>query len=314
MIYIVEDDAAIRELEQYALQSSGYEAQSFESSEGFWQAMHAAEPELVILDVMLPGEDGFSILKKLRNTPSLRRLPIIMVTAKSSELDTVRGLDCGADDYITKPFGIMEFLSRVRAARRSAPEEKTNVYAFHEILLDNARHSVTVNGAHVDLTYKEYSLLRLLLEKHQPCRHPRDDFAGGVGHRHFGGEPHRGHAHPHPAQKAGRCREVHLHCAQGRPISWPTARRRPKNETTEHGRKKSATGCSSWALSGSSAPPHSASSCSIRRSGNRHGPRWKMKRIWLLPAVSRSTHRASFPPTSTQSAHHADRIGRHGAV
>ena len=115
--------------------------------------------------VMLPGEDGFSILKKLRNTPALRRLPIIMVTAKSSELDTVRGLDCGADDYITKPFGIMEFLSRVRAAlRRSAPEEKQNVYAFHEILLDNARHSVTVNGTHVDLTYKEYSLLRLLLE------------------------------------------------------------------------------------------------------------------------------------------------------
>ena len=101
MIYIVEDDAAIRELEQYALQSSGYGVQSFETSEPFWQAMRAAEPELVILDVMLPGEDGFSILKKLRNTPALRRLPIIMVTAKSSELDTVRGLDCGADDYLS---------------------------------------------------------------------------------------------------------------------------------------------------------------------------------------------------------------------
>ena len=165
MIYIVEDDAAIRELEQYALQSSGYEVASFESSEPFWQAMHAAEPELVILDVMLPGEDGFSILKKLRNTPSLRRLPIIMVTAKSSELDTVRGLDCGADDYITKPFGIMEFLSRVRAAlRRSAPEARPNVLSFHEILLDNARHNVTVSGTPVELTYKEYSLLRLLLE------------------------------------------------------------------------------------------------------------------------------------------------------
>ena len=111
MIYIVEDDASIRELEQYALQSNGYEVQGFESAEPFWQAMRAAEPELVILDVMLPGEDGFSILKKLRNTPSLRKLPIIMVTAKSSELDTVRGLDCGADDYIAKPFGIMEFLS-----------------------------------------------------------------------------------------------------------------------------------------------------------------------------------------------------------
>ena len=129
MIYIVEDDADIRELEQYALQSSGYQVNSFPSSEPFWQAMRTTEPELVILDVMLPGEDGFSILKKLRNTPSLRRLPIIMVTAKSSE-----------------------------------PETHTSVYSFHEILLDNARHSVTVSGVNVDLTYKEYSLLRLLLE------------------------------------------------------------------------------------------------------------------------------------------------------
>ena len=165
MIYIVEDDSAIRELEQYALQSSGYETASFESGESFWQAMRTAEPELVILDVMLPGEDGFSILKKLRNTPSLRRLPIIMITAKSSELDTVRGLNCGADDYIAKPFGIMEFLSRVRAAlRRSAPQTRPNVYSFHELMMDNARHSVTVNGEDVELTYKEYSLLRLLLE------------------------------------------------------------------------------------------------------------------------------------------------------
>lgn len=165
MIYIVEDDSAIRELEQYALQSSGYETAAFESGESFWQAMRTAEPELVILDVMLPGEDGFSILKKLRNTPSLRRMPIIMITAKSSELDTVRGLDCGADDYIAKPFGIMEFLSRVRAAlRRSAPQTRPNVYSFHELMLDNARHSVTVNGEDVELTYKEYSLLRLLLE------------------------------------------------------------------------------------------------------------------------------------------------------
>ena len=164
MIYIVEDDASIRELEQYALQSNGYEVQGFESAEPFWQAMRAAEPELVILDVMLPGEDGFSILKKLRNTPSLRRLPIIMVTAKSSELDTVRGLDCGADDYIAKPFGIMEFLSRVRVAlRRSAPEVRPDVLVFHEIQLDNARHSVTVNSTPVELTYKEFELLHLFL-------------------------------------------------------------------------------------------------------------------------------------------------------
>ena len=114
MIYIVEDDSAIRELEQYALQSNGYEAVGFESSEPFWQAVHTAPPELVILDVMLPGEDGFSILKKLRAAPSLRRLPIIMITAKSSELDTVRGLDCGADDYITKPFNLDILLLRIQ--------------------------------------------------------------------------------------------------------------------------------------------------------------------------------------------------------
>ncbi len=165
MIYIVEDDTAIRELEQYALQSTGYDAAAFASAEQFWPALRDATPELVILDVMLPGEDGFSILKKLRNTPALRRVPVIMVTAKASELDTVRGLDCGADDYITKPFGIMEFLSRVRAAlRRAAPEPRPNLYTFHEILLDNARHSVTVQGVPVELTYKEYCLLQLLLE------------------------------------------------------------------------------------------------------------------------------------------------------
>ena len=144
MIYIVEDDDAIRELEQYALQSNGYEVASFASSEPFWQAMRTEAPELVILDVMLPGEDGFSILKKLRNTPSLHRLPIIMVTAKSSELDTVRGLDCGADDYISKPFGIMEFLSRVRASlRRAAPEERPNVLSFLRLLLENTNLVVT---------------------------------------------------------------------------------------------------------------------------------------------------------------------------
>ena len=201
MIYIVEDDASIRELEQYALQSNGYEVQGFESAEPFWQAMRAAEPELVILDVMLPGEDGFSILKKLRNTPSLRKLPIIMVTAKSSELDTVRGLDCGADDYIAKPFGIMEFLSRVRVAlRRSAPEVRPDVLVFHEIQLDNARHSKQHPcGADLQGILPAASAAG----KHQSGGDPRDHFAGSVGHRHLGGKPYRGYAHPHPAQKAG---------------------------------------------------------------------------------------------------------------
>ena len=173
-ILIVEDDADIAAIERDYLELGGYAVTiAPDGTTGLDAALH--QPfDLILLDVMLPGEDGFSILKKLRNTPSLHRLPIIMVTAKSSELDTVRGLDCGADDYITKPFGIMEFLSRVRAAlRRSAPEEKTNVYAFHEILLDNARHIVTVNDAHIDLTYKEYELLRLFLS-HPGTAYTRD--------------------------------------------------------------------------------------------------------------------------------------------
>ena len=165
MIYIVEDDSSIRELEQYALQSNGYETTGYEDAASFWAALRSGRPDLVILDVMLPDEDGYQILAKLRADPTCAATPVIMVTAKTSEIDVVKGLDHGADDYLCKPFGIMEFLSRVRASlRRAAPEERPNVLSFHEILLDNARHSVTVNNQPVELTYKEYSLLRLLLE------------------------------------------------------------------------------------------------------------------------------------------------------
>ena len=165
MIYIVEDDSSIRELEQYALQSNGYETTGCEDAASFWAALRSGRPDLVILDVMLPDEDGYQILAKLRADPTCAATPVIMVTAKTSEIDVVKGLDHGADDYLCKPFGIMEFLSRVRASlRRAAPEERPTVLSFHEILLDNARHSVTVNNQPVELTYKEYSLLRLLLE------------------------------------------------------------------------------------------------------------------------------------------------------
>ena len=165
-VLVVEDEASIREMIALNLRLAGMEAVEADSAEAALPLLEQKPGcDAAILDVMLPGEDGFSILKKLRNTPSLRKLPIIMVTAKSSELDTVRGLDCGADDYIAKPFGIMEFLSRVRVAlRRSAPEVRPDVLVFHEIQLDNARHSVTVNSTPVELTYKEYCLLRLLLE------------------------------------------------------------------------------------------------------------------------------------------------------
>ncbi len=165
MIYIVEDDPSIRELEQYALAQNDFEAIGFGSSAGFWKALSDHTPELVILDVMLPGEDGFSILKKLRSDPLYSHLPVIMVTAKTSELDTVKGLDCGADDYLAKPFGIMEFISRVKAALRRTAAPKTGTLVFEEISLDHAKHSITVNGLPVELTYKEYSLLKLLMEQ-----------------------------------------------------------------------------------------------------------------------------------------------------
>ena len=165
LIYCVEDDDGIRELISCALRSGGYEVKAFPKAKPFYEEIRNKEPSLVLLDIMLPDEDGYSILSKLKKDSHTQDVPVIMLTAKSSELDKVSGLEMGADDYITKPFGIMEFLSRVRVAlRRSAPEVRPDVLVFHEIQLDNARHSVTVNSTPVELTYKEYCLLRLLLE------------------------------------------------------------------------------------------------------------------------------------------------------
>lgn len=165
MIYIVEDDSNIRELEEYALKNSGYEVAGFESGEALFIGMKVQKPKLIILDIMLPGESGLDILKKLRAREESRRIPIILVTAKSSELDKVKGLDMGADDYIAKPFGIMEMVSRVKALlRRAEPEKKTSVYEFDLIYMDDVRHVVKACGENVELTFKEYELLKYLLQ------------------------------------------------------------------------------------------------------------------------------------------------------
>ncbi len=166
MIYIVEDDAGIRELECYALRSNGFEARGFADGAAFWAALSAgALPQLVVLDVMLPDEDGFAILARLRQNAAARRLPVLMVTAKTGELDIVRGLDEGADDYLCKPFGVLEFLSRVRAVlRRSQGHGTAPVLRFGDICLDDAARTVTAGGAPVQLTYKEYALLQLFLQ------------------------------------------------------------------------------------------------------------------------------------------------------
>ena len=161
-IYIVEDDPEIRELESYALRSSGYETAEFAEGSSFFEALGREKPDLVLLDVMLPGEDGLSILRRLRSQADTSTLPVILVTARSTELDTVRGLDLGADDYIAKPFGIMELVSRVRARTRHLQAEP-EICRCGGITLSEASRSVAVNGTPCELTYKEYELLALLL-------------------------------------------------------------------------------------------------------------------------------------------------------
>ena len=165
LIYIVEDDQNIREIESFALKNSGYQIQDFSNAKDFDRAVKEKRPDLALLDIMLPDEDGMEILQKLRKNPETKRLPIIMVTAKSTELDRVKGLDNGADDYIVKPFGVMELISRVKALlRRSMGEEQEKILKVDEILLDDERHLVFAGDKQCDLTYKEYELLRLLMQ------------------------------------------------------------------------------------------------------------------------------------------------------
>lgn len=165
-LYVVEDDENIRELVVYTLGASGYEARGFEDGAGFDAAMRESVPDLVILDIMLPGEDGISILKRLKSTFGAREIPVIMLTAKSAEYDKVLGLDAGADDYVTKPFGVMELVSRVRAVLRRSIREKGggDALVLGPIYVDTARYSVSVGDKDISLTIKEFELLRLLME------------------------------------------------------------------------------------------------------------------------------------------------------
>ena len=167
MIYFVEDDKSIRELVIYTLNSSGLEATGFSKPSEFWRAMDAALPSLVLLDIMLPEEDGLEILKKLRSTVSTKKLPVIMLTAKGSEYDKVVGLNSGADDYIPKPFGMIEMIARVRALlRRTDESEAPAEYQLGSLYVCPSKHIVKVDGQNVSLTLKEFEMLCLLLENH----------------------------------------------------------------------------------------------------------------------------------------------------
>ena len=165
MIYLVEDDNSIRELVIYTLQTTGFEAKGFACAKDFWNEMKKEEPSLVLLDIMLPDEDGLSILRKLRDSGHTSRLPVIMLTAKGTEYDKVIGLDSGADDCIPKPFGMMELISRVKALlRRTEPERRAGIRTLGSIAVNLDKHTVTVNGDPVALTYKEFELLCYLME------------------------------------------------------------------------------------------------------------------------------------------------------
>ena len=164
LIYIVEDDENIREIEMFALKNAGYEVQGFDCASAFYAKLKEKVPAMVLLDIMLPDEDGLSIVKKLRFTTETRKLPIIMATAKTTELDKVKGLDIGADDYITKPFGVMELISRVKALmRRSRGMEEERMIKLGPIFMDDEKRAVYVDDCPCELTYKEYELLKLLL-------------------------------------------------------------------------------------------------------------------------------------------------------
>lgn len=164
MIYCVEDDNAIRDLMLYTLGASGFQAKGFPDSTFFWQAMTEEKPELILLDIMLPGEDGITVLKRLRAASATANIPVIMATAKGSEFDKVIGLDTGADDYLVKPFGMMEMIARIKAVMRRTAPKTDQVLTCGNIVLDETRHIVTVDGKQVVLTLKEYELLKLLME------------------------------------------------------------------------------------------------------------------------------------------------------
>lgn len=166
LIYVVEDDKSIQEIESYALANTGYRVEGFGTAKDFYKALERELPDLILLDIMLPDEDGLSIVKKLRSRRETVLVPVIMVTAKTTELDKVKGLDIGADDYMTKPFGIMELISRVKAMlrRSSGSEEKEKILKYGNIVLDRERHTVFVGDRPCELTYKEYELLKLLLK------------------------------------------------------------------------------------------------------------------------------------------------------
>ncbi len=205
MIYVVEDDNGIRELLIYTLNGSGYETTGFATPALFWETMEKELPQLILLDIMLPGEDGISILKKIRENPTTAQIPVMMVTAKSAEYDKVEGLDNGADDYITKPFGMMEMVSRVKALLRRAQIAPAPSLTYGGITIEPNARTLSVNGEPVTVTLKEFELLQLLL-KHPSRVYPREELLEKIWGYTFEGESRTLDVHIRTLrQKLGDC-------------------------------------------------------------------------------------------------------------
>ena len=165
MIWCVDDDSTIRDIEVYTLTQTGFEAKGFPDGLSMLEALKTEKPELIVLDIMMPGKDGVEVLKKIRSNPETRKIPVIMATAKGTEMDKIQGLDTGADDYLVKPFGVMEMVSRIKAVlRRCESDEKEEILTVGEITLSDKEHLVTVNGKKVALTFKEFEILKLFMQ------------------------------------------------------------------------------------------------------------------------------------------------------
>ena len=205
MIWCVEDDSGIREIEVYTLNSTGFQARGFADGASFREALETETPELVLLDVMLPGEDGVSLLRYLRQTPQTRDVPVIMATAKGMEYDKIQSLDMGADDYLVKPFGMMEMVSRVKAVLRRCRTEQEPVLRAGGIVLHPEERIVTVEGQRVTLTYKEFELLRLFLS-HPGMAFTRDQLFNEIWGMDYCGETRTVDMHIRTLrQKLGPC-------------------------------------------------------------------------------------------------------------
>ena len=164
MIWCVDDDNTIRDIEVYTLTQTGFEAKGFADGISMLEALKTEKPELIVLDIMLPGKDGVEVLKEIRQSPETRKIPVIMATAKGTEMDKIQGLDTGADDYLVKPFGAMEMVSRIKAVLRRCESDEKEVLTVGEITLSDKEHLVTVNGKKVALTFKEFEILKLFMQ------------------------------------------------------------------------------------------------------------------------------------------------------